>query len=75
MGDNERKGLRFEVFPDRFNGWGKALSWKWSYIGAEGVICESYDRFESEKAARSHIHANRGRLGNAKRAKVVTVND
>lgn len=67
MGDNERKGLRFEVGPNKLG------RWTWLYVGADGPVAQSPTTFNDEKETRSHIHANRGRLGNAKRAKVVTV--
>jgi hypothetical protein len=67
--DPERKGLRFEVSKTP-NG-----NWEWEFIGAEGALARSPIHFLDEKAARSHIHANKGRMGNARRAKVVTVND
>jgi hypothetical protein len=42
-------------------------------VGAEGRIAVSPNDFDTEKEARSHIAKNKGRLGNARRAKVLTV--
>lgn len=68
MGE-ERKGLRFEVLHNEITD-----KWTWEFIGADGSIASSPQAFETEKLTRSHIAANKGRFGNARRAKVVTVN-
>lgn len=73
----EPKGARFEVYPVNIlrDGWGKTITqeWEWQLVGAEGPVAKSPTTFDSEKETRSHIAANKGRLGNARRTKVITV--
>lgn len=81
----EAKGLRFEVYGrvvidrmDYDNGLDEYKAsthdeWEWQLVGAEGPVCRSATTFGTEKEARSHLQSNKGRMGNAKRCKVLTV--
>lgn len=84
MAEVERKGLRFEVYPSQVlshmaDGGSHGLvpvhltEWQWTMVGADGPIAKSFTTYDSEKECRSALAANKGRLGNAKRAKVITL--
>lgn len=81
MAEVERKGLRFEVFPQNVLGpsspaGGVAIhqEWVWVMVGVEGPLAKSFTTYDTEALCRSDLAANKGRLGNAKRAKVITLN-
>lgn len=75
----QEKGLRFEVYPESVVGSCHHedpcvhTEWAWQLVGAEGPVCKSATSWDTEKEARSHLQANKGRMGNAKRCKVITV--
>lgn len=80
MAEVERKGLRFEVYPiavlhatNTIGGRSMHAEWQWVMVGADGPIAKSFTTYDTEKECRSALAANKGRLGNAKRAKVITL--